>query len=172
MQKKNSKEARVAGGGADAQFDADDYYVVLGLDKNADESAIKKAYRKLAIKWHPVRKSKKTHLTNCVQDKNPDRKELAEETFKKIGEAYSVLSDPQKKNIYDTYGKAGLEQGGGGGGDPFAGFNGFGGGFGGGRRAGFTFAQADDIFKQFFGGRDPFEDFFNDDDMFMGGPRM
>ena len=74
------------------------------------------------------------------QDKNPDQKELAEETFKKIGEAYSVLSDKQKKNIYDTYGKAGLEQGSGGGGrDPFADFGGFG-GFGGRRGGGFTFA--------------------------------
>ena len=49
MQKKNSKEARATGGGADAQFDSDDYYVVLGIDRNADENAIKKAYRKLAV---------------------------------------------------------------------------------------------------------------------------
>ena len=51
MQKKSSK---TSGGGAGGQFDSDDYYTVLGLDRNADENAIKKAYRKLAIKWHPV----------------------------------------------------------------------------------------------------------------------
>lgn len=51
MQKKSSKGSS---GGAGGQFDSDDYYTVLGLDRNADESAIKKAYRKLAIKWHPV----------------------------------------------------------------------------------------------------------------------
>mmetsp|Transcript_37420 Transcript_37420/g.49202 ORF Transcript_37420/g.49202 Transcript_37420/m.49202 type:complete len:154 (+) Transcript_37420:119-580(+) len=141
-----------------SQFNSDDYYTVLGLDRGADENQIKKAYRKLAIKWHP--------------DKNPDNQEAAGEVFKKIGEAYSVLSDANKRTIYDQYGKQGLEQGGGGG------SGGFGGGHsaffhgGGGRGGGFSFAEADDIFRRFFGGRDPFADFFDDDfPSMMGGGR-
>jgi len=74
-----------------SQFDSDDYYVVLGVDKKADDNAIKKAYRKLAVKWHP--------------DKNQAPE--AEETFKKIGEAYSVLSDAEKRAAYDRWGKDG-----------------------------------------------------------------
>lgn len=70
---------------------------MLGVDRNADEKVIKKAYRKLAVKWHP--------------DKNPDNKAESEEIFKKIGEAYSVLSDKDKKAIYDQYGKEGLKAG-------------------------------------------------------------
>jgi DnaJ-class molecular chaperone len=68
--------------------------VVLGITRDADENAIKKAYRKLAIQWHP--------------DKNPDNQKEAEEVFKKIGEAYAVLSDKEKKQIFDKYGKEGL----------------------------------------------------------------
>ena len=71
-----------------------DYYEVLGLDKSADKDAIKKAYRKLAVKYHP--------------DRNPGNKE-AEEKFKEATEAYEVLSDEQKRPIYDQYGFAGLE---------------------------------------------------------------
>lgn len=71
----------------------DNYYQILGLDKNADENQIKKAYKKLAIKYHP--------------DKNPNNKE-AEEKFKIICEAYSVLSDKDKKEQYDTFGKQGI----------------------------------------------------------------
>ncbi len=71
-----------------------DYYEVLGLDKSADKEAIKKAYRKLAIKYHP--------------DRNPGNKE-AEEKFKEATEAYEVLSDDQKRPIYDQYGFAGLD---------------------------------------------------------------
>ena len=80
-----------------------DYYEVLGVDRNADEQAIKKAYRKLAMKYHP--------------DKNEGDKE-AEEKFKAVSEAYQVLSDDNKRAIYDRYGKKGLEGqvGGGGGG--------------------------------------------------------
>ena len=75
-----------------------DYYEVLGVAKNADDPAIKKAYRKLAIKFHP--------------DKNPDNKE-AEEKFKEAAEAYEVLRDKDKRARYDRYGHAGLNQGGG-----------------------------------------------------------
>ncbi len=70
---------------------AEDYYKMLGLDKKATQDDIKKAYRKLAMKWHP--------------DRNPNNK-AAEEKFKKISEAYAVLSDPKKKEEYDTYGSA------------------------------------------------------------------
>ena len=66
-----------------------DYYEVLGVDKNASEDEIKKAYRKLAIKYHP--------------DRNPDNKE-AEEKFKEAAEAYEVLHDAQKRKQYDQFG--------------------------------------------------------------------
>ncbi|MEO0733011.1 MAG: molecular chaperone DnaJ [Bacteroidota bacterium] len=75
-----------------------DYYEVLGVDKGADEGALKKAYRKLAMKYHP--------------DRNPDDK-VAEEKFKEAAEAYDVLSDPQKKARYDQFGHAGVDQQGG-----------------------------------------------------------
>lgn len=74
---------------------ADDYYKILGIDKKADASEIKKAYRKLAQKYHP--------------DKTEGDKAL-EEKFKKISEAYAVLSDPEKRNQYDTYGSADFQQ--------------------------------------------------------------
>ena len=70
---------------------AEDYYQVLGVEKKASADDIKKAYRKLALKWHP--------------DKNPNNK-TAEEKFKKISEAYAVLSDPEKRNQYDQFGSA------------------------------------------------------------------
>ncbi|HQB98109.1 MAG TPA: DnaJ domain-containing protein, partial [Candidatus Cloacimonadota bacterium] len=66
-----------------------DYYEVLGVDKNADEATIKKSYRKLAMQYHP--------------DKNPDNKD-AEEKFKEASEAYEVLSDKEKRQLYDQYG--------------------------------------------------------------------
>ena len=75
-----------------------DYYEVLGVGKNADESTVKKAYRKIAMKYHP--------------DRNPDNKE-AEEKFKEAAEAYEVLSDADKKARYDRFGHAGLSGGGG-----------------------------------------------------------
>ncbi len=71
-----------------------DYYELLEISKNSDKSTIKKAYRKMAMKYHP--------------DKNPGDKE-AEEKFKAVNEAYQVLSDEEKRSIYDRYGKAGLE---------------------------------------------------------------
>jgi len=70
---------------------AEDYYQVLGVDKKASADVIKKAYRKLALKWHP--------------DKNPNNK-AAEEKFKKISEAYAVLSDAKKREQYDKFGSA------------------------------------------------------------------
>ncbi len=97
-----------------------DYYEVLGVDRNATEVEIKKAFRKVAIKFHP--------------DKNPGDKE-AEEKFKEGAEAYEVLHDSQKRQIYDQYGHQGLER---------TGFSGFG---------GFedVFSSFGDIFEDFFG---------------------
>ncbi len=74
---------------------AKDYYSILGVERNADAAAIKKAYRKLAQKYHP--------------DRNPDDKE-AEERFKQITEAYAVLSDPEKRKQYDQFGDSGFHQ--------------------------------------------------------------
>ena len=106
-----------------------DYYEVLGVDKNASANDIKKAYRKLAIQYHP--------------DKNPDNKE-AEEKFKEAAEAYSVLSDPDKKARYDQFG--------------FEGVNGAGGagGFGG---AGMDINDIFSMFGDIFGGRGGFSGF-------------
>jgi len=73
-----------------------DYYEVLGVDRNATKDEIKKAYRRLARKYHP--------------DVNKENKEEAEEKFKEISEAYEVLYDDEKRKIYDTYGKAGVQQ--------------------------------------------------------------
>lgn len=72
-----------------------DYYEILGVSKNATDEDIKKAYRKLALKYHP--------------DRNPNNKE-AEERFKEINEAYAVLSDKEKRKQYDTYGMSGFQQ--------------------------------------------------------------
>src|SRR4030095_9881786 len=98
-----------------------DYYEVLGVGRTASDEEIKRAYRKLAVKFHP--------------DKNPDDPH-AEEKFKELGEAYDVLMDPDKRAAYDRFGHAAFAQGGagfGGGGfhDPFQMFReGFGGGIG------------------------------------------
>ena len=72
-----------------------EYYTTLGVQKTASEEEIKKAYRVLALKWHP--------------DKNPDDAKAAEEKFKTIGEASSVLSNPDKRKRYDKYGKQGVD---------------------------------------------------------------
>lgn len=101
-----------------------DYYEILGVDKSADAGAIKKAYRKKAIEFHP--------------DKNPGNKE-AEEKFKEAAEAYEILSDADKKAKYDQYGHAAFDGSGG-----FGGFGG--GGFGGGMNMEDIFSQFGDIF--------------------------
>ena len=112
--------------------DKRDYYEVLGIQKGASEDEIKSAFRKMAMKYHP--------------DRNPDNKE-AEEKFKEVNEAYSVLSDPDKKEKYDRFGFAGVDPNagfGGAGGSGFGGFGGFGGGSG--------FGGFEDIFNMFTGG--------------------
>jgi molecular chaperone DnaJ len=78
---------------------AKDYYQILGVDRKAEADEIKKAYRKLAMKWHP--------------DQNKDNAAQAEEKFKEINEAYDVLKDEQKRAAYDQYGDAAFQQGGG-----------------------------------------------------------
>ena len=112
-----------------------DYYEILGVSRDADTSDIKKAYRQAAFKYHP--------------DKNPSNKE-AEDRFKEASEAYEVLSDPQKRQLYDSYGHAGLEG---------AGFRGFSG-------MEDVFGSLGSIFEEFFGGS-PFGGF----DFGFGGGR-
>ncbi|MCO4757530.1 MAG: DnaJ domain-containing protein, partial [Oceanospirillaceae bacterium] len=100
-----------------------DYYEVLGVDKNASDRDIKKAFRRMAMKYHP--------------DRNPDDKE-SEENFKEVNEAYEVLSDAQKKAAYDQYGHAGVNPN-------------MGGGQGGGFEGGFGDIFGD-VFGDIFGG--------------------
>lgn len=103
---------------------AEDYYSILGISRGADESELKKAYRKLAMKYHP--------------DRNPDDKE-AEKKFKEINEAYDVLKDEQKRAAYDRYGHDAFQNG----------MSGGGAGAGSAGMGGFDFA---DIFDDLFGG--------------------
>lgn len=115
-----------------------DYYEVLGVNKNATEDELKKAYRKLAKKYHP--------------DANLDNKEEAEKKFKEVNEAYETLSDPQKRKMYDQFGPDGPQGFGGGAGGPFGGQGGYysynGSGF-----DGFgDFGDLGDIFSSIFGG--------------------
>lgn len=115
-----------------------DYYKVLQIDRNAKDDDLKKAYRKLAMKWHP--------------DKNPNNKKDAEAKFKTISEAYDVLSDPQKRAVYDQYGEEGLK-----GQMPPPGAGGFSDvGDGGPTMFRFNPRSADDIFSEFFGFQRPF----------------
>lgn len=127
-----------------------DYYKTLGVSRNASQDDIKKAYRKLAVKYHP--------------DKNPDDKET-ENRFKEINEAYEVLKDPEKRKKYDQLGSnwKQYEQAGYGSAQDagFGGFGGFGGQPGGGRSAQFE-GNIEDLFGESGG----FSDFFN---MFFGG---
>ncbi|XP_007188034.2 dnaJ homolog subfamily B member 2 isoform X2 [Balaenoptera acutorostrata] len=116
------------------------YYEILDVPRSASADDIKKAYRKKALQWHP--------------DKNPDNKEFAEKKFKEVAEAYEVLSDKHKREIYDHYGREGLtgastgpcraEAGSGG-----PGFT-------------FTFRSPEEVFREFFGNGDPFAELFDD----------
>jgi DnaJ family protein B protein 4 len=156
-----------------------DYYKVLGIDRSASEDDVKKAYKKMALRWHP--------------DRNQGSEE-ANKRFKEISEAFEVLSDPQKRTVYDQFGEEGLKGGGGpppgaGGGFPGgggAGFSGFssgspsgstftftsggpGGGFG--RSSGFTASDPQKIFEHIFGmggfgGKSNMFNMSNDDDGF------
>lgn len=105
--------------------DKRDYYEILGVDRGADDATLKKAYRKLAKKYHP--------------DMNPGDKE-AEQKFKEATEAYGILSDPEKRKAYDQFGHAAFENGGGGAGG-FSGFEGF----------NFNGGDMGDIFGDIFG---------------------
>ncbi|KAJ1812117.1 DnaJ sub B member 6 [Coemansia sp. RSA 2598] len=118
------------------------YYELLGLSTAATSEEIKKAYRKLSLRWHP--------------DKNPGNREEAEEKFKQLAEAYSVLSDTELRTKYDQYGEAGLKrnfQPGQGSSQGFQSHQGHG-------EFGFGYRSAHDIFRDFFGGQDPFASMF------------
>lgn len=109
----------------------EDYYKLLGVDRNASDAEIKKSYRRMAMKFHP--------------DRNKDNPEEAEAKFKQIKEAYEILSDPKKRSAYDQFGHAGVDASMGGG--P-GGFGGFGGGF-----SGESFSEVfGDVFGDIFGG--------------------
>lgn len=145
------------------------YYTLLGVPKDADENAIKKAYRKLAVKLHP--------------DKNPNDRKTAEKKFKEINEAYETLSDKQKRSIYDMYGEEGLKGAQGASQSPFTGSsfpqgfrfhfqsNGFGSGSSGGFDRMFMGGSMSDFLNEMFGHsfssastfRNPFED---EDDLY------
>ncbi|XP_006729976.1 dnaJ homolog subfamily B member 7 [Leptonychotes weddellii] len=115
-----------------------DYYEVLGVQRYASPEDIKKAYRKVALKWHP--------------DKNPENKEEAERKFKEVAEAYEVLSNNEKRDIYDKYGQEGLNG---------RGSSHFDDSF----EYGFTFRKPDDVFREIFGERDPFSFHFFEDSL-------
>lgn len=111
-----------------ADVHSDDYYKVLGVERTATDAEIAKAYKKLALKHHP--------------DKNPNDKQKAEEVFKSISEAYSVLSDAEKRKVYDQVGKDGAAMG------PGPSSAGFSGGH-------FSSEEAEAVFRAFFGGDVP-----------------
>ncbi len=111
-----------------------DFYEILGVPRNANDDEIKKAYRKKAMQYHP--------------DRNPGDK-VAEDKFKEATEAYDVLSNGEKRKMYDQFGHAAFQQGGGGGAGGFQGGFNFNDIFGGGMGGGGVF---DDIFDTFFGG--------------------
>ncbi|KRY77468.1 DnaJ -like protein subfamily B member 6-B [Trichinella pseudospiralis] len=119
------------------------YYEVLGIHNESTDQEIKKAYRRLALRWHP--------------DKNPHNKVEAEKRFKEISEAYEVLIDNEKRRIYDRHGIDGLRNGGASAGSR----TGRGGDF-----SDFVFRSPFEVFFEFFGGRDPFQDIFGACDPF------
>ncbi len=118
-----------------------DYYKILGVNKDATDVQIKKAYRKLAIKWHP--------------DKNKDNKEEAEKKFKEVAEAYQVLSDKDQRKKYDMFGKNGLNN------NFRPNMDGFHFKFNNGRGDGSFPFSPEDIFRNFFGTNNVFD--INDD---------
>jgi DnaJ family protein B protein 4 len=123
----------------------EDYYKILGVKKDVSNKELRKVYKNLAVKWHP--------------DKNINNKEEAEKKFKKIAEAYQILSDPEKRDVYDKYGKSGLD-------NNFGNENFF-------HRGN---VSAEDLFTQFFNSNDHpqfgFQSFFNGpfNDPFRHGP--
>ncbi|XP_052256236.1 dnaJ homolog subfamily B member 5-like [Dreissena polymorpha] len=120
-----------------------DYYKTLGVARNATQDEIKKGYRKMALKYHPDK------------NKSPN----AEDKFKEISEAYDVLSDKDKKEVYDKYGEEGLKAGGGGG--------------GGSSGPSFHYSYQGDpreTFRMFFGDENPFQNFFGFNQGMGGGP--
>ncbi|XP_045431692.1 dnaJ homolog subfamily B member 2 isoform X2 [Pipistrellus kuhlii] len=116
------------------------YYEILDVPPTASADDIKKAYRRKALQWHP--------------DKNPDNKEFAEKKFKEVAEAYEVLSDQHKREIYDRYGREGLTGAGTGPSRAEAG--------GGGPGFTFTFRSPEEVFREFFGTGDPFAELFEE----------
>lgn len=150
-QAQDRKKGKTEAGEPD--FDSEDMYRRLGVAEDADGKAIKNAYRKLAMKWHPDKVS-------------ADQKDAADKNFKNIAQAYEILSDDSKRKQYDRQkNNSGFDF------DDFFSHSHGGGGF-----------NANDIFKEFFGGRDPFADMFRndgfgsfgsfggfDDDFFSGG---
>ncbi|XP_060049832.1 dnaJ homolog subfamily B member 2 isoform X2 [Erinaceus europaeus] len=118
------------------------YYEVLDVPRSASPEDIKKAYRKKALQWHP--------------DKNPDNKEFAERKFKEVAEAYEVLSDKHKRELYDRYGREGLTGAGTGPSRTEAGGSSGGPGFT------FSFRSPEEVFREFFGSGDPFAELFDD----------
>ncbi|XP_016930235.2 dnaJ homolog subfamily B member 6 isoform X2 [Drosophila suzukii] len=133
-----------------------DYYKVLDVARSATDSEVKKAYRKLALKWHP--------------DKNPDNLDEANKRFRELSEAYEVLSDEKKRRIYDEYGKDGLGERGQSRSharhhynthdfDDFDIMGGF----------PFVFRPPEEVFREFFGVNSPFADFFRDTNGYSNG---
>jgi len=123
------------------------YYDVLNINQNSDANEIKKQYRKLALKWHP--------------DKNPNNKTEAEIKFKEINEAYEVLSDPEKRRIYDTYGKEEVTPQSSRRYSKYSDSNLF---------QNFSFRDPADVFREFFGDADPFTyGFFDTNPIFRHG---
>ncbi|XP_009813161.2 dnaJ homolog subfamily B member 8 [Gavia stellata] len=114
-----------------------DYYKVLGLQKSASRDDVKKSYHKLALKWHP--------------DKNPSNKEEAEKKFKAVAEAYEVLSDPQKRLLYDRSVKESRSHGRSAVGRHYSFFD-----------SSYVFYDLEDISREIFGGMDPFMHVFWD----------